>query len=229
MPKPAALQGLDLETLRQHMVQRVAQEVIAHAPQLDRLQQALDRPDDPVRAADVLDEQQRAARAQNSHGFAYGGAVVGDGTQRVAEDDGIEVLVGVGEGRGIALAQSHVEPEVTGAPLGQADGHAAEVDPGQPYVPRVVGQGSPPADADLQRFAIRPGAEPLASGVAALRARAGGSPIVDPADSLRFGVTDGHAQTVGRRACHGKGSRRAPARSVRRRSRPRHHSISPVQ
>ena len=52
--EPVAFQLLYLQSLGQDVVERLAQEMVAHPAHGQRLQEALDRTNDPIRTSDVL-------------------------------------------------------------------------------------------------------------------------------------------------------------------------------
>ena len=115
----------------------------------------------------MLDEEQPTARAQHPDGFGDGSSVVWDGAQDEGEHDRVEVIVGVGEVGGVALAEGGMDAELVRPAPGHFQGHVAQLDRRETHARRVERQGPPPPDADLQGFALGLLAQPAQIGVAA--------------------------------------------------------------
>ena len=71
-PPLRALDRVDLEADAGHVVEGIAQQVVGLEPDRERLEQPLAAADEAHRAADVLEQQQPPAGAQDAQGLGRG-------------------------------------------------------------------------------------------------------------------------------------------------------------
>jgi hypothetical protein len=110
-------------------------------------------------AADVVEQQQPAARDQDALHFADRRRGAGDRAQRQRADHGVEGRVAAGQVLGVALLEVDGTAEAGGALAGDGEHRGAQLDPGDGRIGRVVGQVAAGADGDLQDPAVRALAE----------------------------------------------------------------------
>jgi len=111
----------------------------------------------------MLHQQQLSARTENPLRLADRGAVVRDGAEGEGEDNGVEGLVGKIHGLCVADPQVGLPPELVRSLASDVEHWSAEIDAGQADVRWIVGKVPTGTDADVQNFALRLRAHPLAS------------------------------------------------------------------
>jgi hypothetical protein len=153
------LASLDRKALGVHLAEGSSQEVIASGQPAD---QPLDGHQQPVGAADMVEQEQPPTRAEHPVRLGNGAAVIGDGAQRQGADDGVEGGVGERQSLGVSLAELDRQAEPPGAVSGDLEHGGAQVDPGEPNVLRIEGEVAAGADRDLQDLSGRLGADPCA-------------------------------------------------------------------
>jgi hypothetical protein len=92
--------------------------------------------------------------------LAYCPPVVRDRAESERDDDGVEAQIGRIERLSVSLAQVRLAAELAGAPLRQVHHRVAELNAGQPYVRRVVGQVASGPNGYLENVAVGLGADP---------------------------------------------------------------------
>src|SRR5690606_12700170 len=138
-----------------------AGQVLTGGPGRDHFEQSLRGPDRPPAAANVVEQEQAAARAEYPRHLRDRGGVVGDRAQRQRAYHRVEAAVVERQRLRVGLPQVGVEPEVGGPLLGEGEHRRTELYPGDRGTGRVEGKVAAGADRDLQHPAGGTGTHPL--------------------------------------------------------------------
>ena len=187
---------LDLEPGGLEVLDRLTKEVIAREPDEDRVQEPLNEPHCPRRAAHMIEQQEASAGTQDATRFSNGSAWVRDGAHCERAHDRVERRVLERERLGVAEPEVHRSAERRGAPPGTLEHRGAHVDPGQAHIGCAEREVAPGADPDFEHIATRLAAD-LRAAVAEhevlhpieLAVIAHGHPLVDALDT--FGLAAG--------------------------------------
>src|SRR5207245_727236 len=121
-------ESLDLEALRGQEVERLAGEVVGGEPDGERLEDMFEKPNGKQWAADVLEQEDPAARAQYAASFRDGTVRIRDGAEAERAHDRVEGLVGELECVCVAEAQIDVASELLRTAASYGEHLLAEID-----------------------------------------------------------------------------------------------------
>ena len=138
---------------------------------------------DAVRAAEVIQDDDAAARAADAAHFARDGHRIGHDADEVRRVDDVEDVVGEFQIGGVHLEQPHVPDAFARDPFARLLEHRArQIDAGDRAVARIERRVDAGADADLEHAIAGLDAHPLDGVDAAGMQRGAEGEVVDPGE-----------------------------------------------